>query len=108
MNSKIVFPLNGLQELEKILGFRAKMPLDVVLMSLDLEVKTDTPEKKMWDEITEIGVSILDTRSLSDPRSIRLRTPHFIVSGQRKFHHVSSKFHFGTSDHMAGQVSKPP
>jgi len=107
MNSKIVFPPNGLQELEKILGFRAKMLLDVVLMSLDLEVKTDTHDK-MWDEITEIGVSILDTRSLSDPRSIRLRTPHFIVSGQRKFHHVSSKFHFGTSDHMAGQVSKPP
>ncbi|PVH85573.1 hypothetical protein DL98DRAFT_606767 [Cadophora sp. DSE1049] len=103
MGAKIVFPQNGLEELEIILGFRTNVPRDVVLLSLDLEVKRDVPNNNMWNEITEVGASMLDTRSLSDPRSTHLTTRRFIVGGQRRFHHISSKFHFGISEHLVGQ-----
>ncbi|KAH7393276.1 hypothetical protein BKA64DRAFT_709626 [Cadophora sp. MPI-SDFR-AT-0126] len=85
MNAKIVFPQNGLEELDTILGFRTNAHRDVVLISLDFEVKRDFPNKNMWNAITEVGASMLDTRNLSDPRSIHLRTRHFTVGGQRRF-----------------------
>ncbi|KAK0100028.1 hypothetical protein ONS95_013157 [Cadophora gregata] len=103
MSGKINFPQDGFEEFEKILGLRTNTPRDIVLLSLDLEVKKYIPKNNIQNEITEIGISMFDTRCLTKRETIHLKTRHFIIGGQRRFYHVSSKFCFGISEHLVGQ-----
>jgi hypothetical protein len=66
ISSGIDFPRNGLEQLQSILGLRLNSSLwNVVLVSFNLEPRKDSPKTKMYNEIAEIGVSMLDTRSFS-------------------------------------------
>jgi hypothetical protein len=66
MGSGIDFPRNGLKQLQSILGLRLNgPPWDGVLVPFDLELRKDSLKTKMYNEMAEIGVSMLDIRSFS-------------------------------------------
>ncbi|CZR69232.1 uncharacterized protein PAC_19132 [Phialocephala subalpina] len=100
--SGIGFPENRLRELQSILGLcEGGLLKDVVVVSFDLEPKGDSPQNKIYNEIAQIGVSMLDTRSFSPSTPAgRLVTRHFVVGGQKRLRHKSREFHFGTSEHV--------
>jgi hypothetical protein len=102
MGSGIVSPRNGLEQLQSILGLRLKSPLwDVVLVSSDVEPKKDSPKNRLYNEIAEIGVSMLDTRSFSSHTLAgSLVTRHFVVGGHKRLVHTARDFHFGASEHV--------
>jgi hypothetical protein len=103
--SGIVFSRNGLEQLQSILGLRLNSPpLDVVFVSFDLEPKKDSPNLRMYNEIAEIGISMLDTRNFSSHTPagslVSLATRHFVVGGHKRLVHTARGFHFGTSEHV--------
>ncbi|KAG4438113.1 hypothetical protein IFR05_006393 [Cadophora sp. M221] len=101
MDSKILFPPNELEQLETIFGLRTNVPRDVVIVSFDLEINMDNPMHNRYNQITQIGVSMLDTRKLSGPLNKPLTTKHIIVCcGHKRFTHERAKFHFGSSEHI--------
>lgn len=96
MDSKILFPLNELEQWEIIFGFRTNVPRDVVIFSVDLETNMDNPMHNRYNQITQIRVSMLDTRNPSDPSNNHLTTNHIIVCcGHKRFTHERDRFHFG-------------
>jgi hypothetical protein len=78
--SKIYFPRNGLEQLQSIFGLQNTSPIwDAVIISLDLE-----PFKGGTPDISQMGISILDTRCLSLSKSTgSLLTRHFTIGGQK-------------------------
>ncbi|PVH71926.1 hypothetical protein DL98DRAFT_520745 [Cadophora sp. DSE1049] len=102
---RFVIPKNPLRELKEIFGVGQHSPRDVVLVSLDLEVNKDHPQRNRWNEISQIGMSFLDTRNFSRPypASPQLDTRHFIVGGHKRLAHFRTKFHFGDSQHIISQ-----
>jgi hypothetical protein len=76
--------------------FRPNSPLwDVVLVSFDLEPKPNSPANNVYNEIAQIRVSMLDTRSFSlyTPAG-SLVTRHFVVGGHKRLVHTARRFHF--------------
>jgi hypothetical protein len=105
MGLGIDFPRNGLEQLQSILGLGSNNPLwDVALVSFDLEQnrpRKTSPRDNMYNEIKEIGVSMLDTRSFSSHApSGSLSTQHLVVGGHKRLVHTVRDFHFGTSEHI--------
>ncbi|KAH7379768.1 hypothetical protein BKA64DRAFT_765194 [Cadophora sp. MPI-SDFR-AT-0126] len=99
------FPKHPLREIQDIFGVQENNPRDVVLVSLDLEVNRNHPQWNRWNEISQIGVSFFDTRSLSSPypASPQLDTQHFIIGGHKRLAHPRTKFYFGNSQHIINQ-----
>jgi hypothetical protein len=102
--SKIYFPRNGLEQLQSI--FSLQNSRDAVIISFDLEpIKPGTPD------ISQMGISILDTRclSLDVSKSTRsLLTRHVVIGGQKRggqkrFRRGGMKFYFGTSEYLADE-----
>jgi hypothetical protein len=101
--SKIYFPRNGLEQLQSIFGLQNTSPIwDAVIISLDLE-----PFKGGTPDISQMGISILDTRCLSLSKSTgSLLTRHFTIGGQKggghkRFRREGMRFYFGTSEYVA-------
>jgi hypothetical protein len=96
MRSDISFPPNGLEQLQSIFVLRPNSPLwDVVLVSFDLEPKPNSTANNVYNEIAQIGVSMLDTRSFSlyTPAG-SLVTRHFVAGGHKRLVHTARRFHF--------------
>ncbi|KIN07409.1 hypothetical protein OIDMADRAFT_47317 [Oidiodendron maius Zn] len=100
--SKIYFPQNGLEQLQSIFGLQNSPIWDAVIVSFDLELlKPGAPD------ISQMGVSILDTRCLSldiSKSTGSLLTRHFVIGGQKRggqkrFRRERMKFYFGTSEY---------
>lgn len=85
MASGIHFPRNNLEQLRTIFGFGPnKTLMDVVFVSFDLEYFSST-HSDLRGKISQIGVSMLDTRYFSseNPAST-LKTVHLVVGGHLK------------------------
>ena len=96
--SKIYFPQNGLEQLQSIFGLQNSPISDAIIVSFDLE-----PLKPGAPDISQMGVSILDTRCLSldiSKSTGSLLTRHFVIGGQKRFRRQGMKFYFGTSEYL--------
>jgi hypothetical protein len=102
--SKIYFPRNWLEQLQSIFGLQNSPVRDAVFVSFDLE-----PLKPGEPDISQMGISILDTRCLSldiSKSTGSLLTRHFVIGGQKRggqkgFRRQGMKFYFGTSEYLA-------
>lgn len=102
--SGIDFPRNSLEQLQAILGLDRQSPLwDAILVSFDLEPKANNVSQNRYNELKEIGICMLDTRSLTfKAPAPTLETRNFIVGGHKKLSHKARNFHFGASEHVDG------
>jgi hypothetical protein len=92
----------GLQQLQSFLGLGRKDALwDAVLVSFDLKRKKDGSASGGSSGIHEIGISMLDTRSISSITPAgSLINGHFAIGRHKKLSRRARKFHFRTSEHV--------
>lgn len=110
--SGVCFPSDPLGVLQSILGLRpdGSPPLDVIIVALDLELRRYTSRHSKFNqsqlEITEIGVSMLDTRDLTHPNpTCHLVNKHFVVGTHNESERAARKLHFGTSERLEANAA---
>lgn len=87
-----------MERLQSIFGLQSSPIQDVVFVSFDLE-----PLQHREPHMSEIGVSILDTRCLSsdiNKPAGSLLTRHFIIGAHKRFRRQRMKFYFGISEYV--------
>jgi hypothetical protein len=92
----------GQQQQQSFLGLGRNDTLwDAVLVSFDLKRKKNGSASGGSSGIHEIGISMLDTCSISSITPAgSLINGHFVIGRHKKLSRRARKFHFGTSEHV--------
>ncbi|KAN0110313.1 hypothetical protein V8E51_006700 [Hyaloscypha variabilis] len=101
--SGIDFPRGreALKQVQAILGFGLQSPLwDAVLVSFDIEPLKEGPAGGSCDGISEIGISIFDTRTLSHDSAGPLETRNLVTGGNKRRVRIARTFNFGDAEHV--------